>query len=569
MSQNVRELVIFSEVVDQLLNDIEEATRASSEGVKRFIEPKGGTLRRATNKRHHLVFGRRGSGKSSLLRKAFSNLSLNRQPTAYVDLETFKGHSYPDVLISVMIESFNEFSKWLDTTAVNPSSNGFWKRAFGSKPERKPINRKEAKVLSAWFKEEIENLNRTLMQAERIDRKETTSDEVEASSQAALSGQFGSGPLQVKPSIGGNERSNDKRQIEDTYTYEKEAYLHRNIQRYRQLVIDMANLSDSDAFLFLDDLYHIRRQDQAKVIDYFHRITKNNRLYLKVGTIRHRTTWYVHGTPPIGVKLGDDADDVDLDISLEQYGIAKEFLGTILQNFFPKSGLHLNSILTDDARDRLVLASGGVARDFLGIFRGSVDIAKQRILEGRIQPRGERVGAEDVNQAAGRYDSTKQEELQYDLGDEEEGGRSDIVQTYENIRFFCTQVAKANILLVDKDNPKEQLELVEELVDLRLLHKIQSNVSISKRQGKKFAAYMLDLSQYTGERKIRDFEMIKFWDREANLRQIKFVYDPNHDYKEKTLSNKLVSKPIVGVDSSEEKKSSMTPLFGEVLDEGK
>ncbi len=184
------------------------------------------------------------------------------------------------------------------------------------------------------------------------------------------------------------------------------------------------------------------------------------------------------------------------------------------------------------------------------------------------QHRGARVGAEDVNQAAGSYDVTKQEELQFDLG-EEEGGRSELVQAYENIRIFCTQIAKVNILLVDKDTAKEQLELIEELVDLRLLHKIQSNVSISKRQGKKFAAYMLDLSQYTGERKIRSFDMVNFWDRDANLRQVKFIYDPSHDHRKKVSPSKLFEKsfPIIGSTNEQKKKTIETPLFGEIIDE--
>lgn len=488
MAQDTDRSALFSESVDQLLNDIEEAARASAEGVKRFIEPKQGTLRRASNKRHLLVFGRRGSGKSSLLRKAFANLSLNRQPTAYIDLETFKGHSYPDVLISVMIEAFEKFSEWLDTTAVNSSSNSWWHKVFGAKPDRKPINRRRAKALADRFKEEISDLRKTLLQAERIDRRETIADESEFSNQASLNGQIGVGSNSLTSTVGGSERSSDRRQIEDTYTYEKEAYLHRNIQRYRQLVVELTGISESDAFLFLDDLYHIRRADQAKVIDYFHRIAKNNHLWLKIGTIRHRTTWYTHG-PSIGVKLGDDADDVDLDISLEQYGLAKDFLVHILRDFF-QGNLQLNTILTEDGKDRLVLASGGVARDFLGIFRSSVDIAKLRILEIGVKHRGPRVGAEDVNQAARSYDATKQQELQYDLGSEEGSERSDLIKEYENIRIFCTQIVKANILLVDIDNPKEKLELIEEIVDLRLLHKIQSNVSISKRQGHKFAAYM-------------------------------------------------------------------------------
>src|SRR5690348_6163225 len=87
--------------VEALQVSIEEATRSTEEGVKRFIEPAQGTLSRALSKRPHIVFGRRGSGKSSLLRKAVADLTVDRRPIAFVDLESFKGHSYPDVLISI------------------------------------------------------------------------------------------------------------------------------------------------------------------------------------------------------------------------------------------------------------------------------------------------------------------------------------------------------------------------------------------------------------------------------------------------------------------------------------
>src|SRR5260370_4078488 len=123
--------LLNSEAVQALELSIEEATRSTEEGVKRFIEPAKGTLSRALAKRPHIVFGRRGSGKSSLLRKAVSDLTVDRRPIGFVDLESFKGHSYPDVLISILIRTFERFSQWLDTAAVNPATKtSFWAQLF-------------------------------------------------------------------------------------------------------------------------------------------------------------------------------------------------------------------------------------------------------------------------------------------------------------------------------------------------------------------------------------------------------------------------------------------------------
>lgn len=122
------ETILSTGEILNLMTHVEEAARSTEEGVKHFIEPAPGTLRRAASKRHHIVFGRRGSGKSSLLRKAAADLTIDRRPIAYINLEAFKGHSYPDVLISVLIKTLGEFEEWLKSAAIYPSTK---KNFFG------------------------------------------------------------------------------------------------------------------------------------------------------------------------------------------------------------------------------------------------------------------------------------------------------------------------------------------------------------------------------------------------------------------------------------------------------
>src|SRR5258708_2445953 len=86
------------------------------------------------------------------------------------------------------------------------------------------------------------------------------------------------------------------------------------------------------------------------------------------------TKWYVHGGPSIGVKLADDADEIDLDLSLEKYSLAKDLLTNVLKSFVNDGdSLTIPQILNEGAIDRLVLAGGGLVRDFLAIFRRAVD----------------------------------------------------------------------------------------------------------------------------------------------------------------------------------------------------
>ena len=506
----------------QLLTLVEEAARSTEEGVKHFVEPAPGTLQRATNKRHHIIFGRRGSGKSSLLRKAGADLTIDRRPIASVNLEAFKGHSYPDVLISVLISTFSEFRKWMDTAAIHPATRTtFWQRLFGTTPTRSSFNRQKTSELSARFAAQIETLEKELHRTDDAELRVTNGSEAASSDAVALEMEAKSPLVAVKGDASATSSKSDKQEVEERFKRSKTDFLHRHILDYQRLFTELSDISGGDAYLLLDDLYHIRRADQARVLDYFHRLAKDHKLWLKVGTIRHRTNWYVHGDPPVGMKIADDADEIDLDVTLEKYSLAKDFLTKVLSNFSNAAGVgRLDGFLTDGALDRLVLACGGVARDFLSIFRRSVVVARER----GGGPRGEKVGVEDVNIAAGEYDSTKREDFKRDTLDDS----SPLDVEFERIRQFCLEKNNTNCFLLDKEQQHVEVDLIHELVDLKLVHLVRSRVTVSGRRGRIFEAYMLDLSQYAGARKRRELEIVEFWkpDSTEALRRISLIYAP-------------------------------------------
>lgn len=295
--------VLNSDEMARLLTLVEEAARSTEEGVKHFVEPAPGTLQRTTNKRHHIVFGRRGSGKSSLLRKAAADLTVDRRPIAYVNLEAFKGHSYPDVLISVLISTFTEFGKWMDTAAVHPSTKAtFWQRLFGTAPKRPSFNRAKSAQLSAQFKSHIDALEKELHRTDDAELRVTDGAETSQSDSAGMKVDATSYIAKVDSNASIASSRTQKQEVEQKFRRSKTDFLHRHILDFQRLFTALGDLSNGDAYLFLDDLYHIRRADQARVLDYFHRLGKDHRLWLKVGTIRHRTNWYVHGDPPIGIE---------------------------------------------------------------------------------------------------------------------------------------------------------------------------------------------------------------------------------------------------------------------------
>jgi hypothetical protein len=176
-----KELILDSSEVAKLERLIEEATRSTEEGVRRFVEPASGTLDRAVSRQHHLVFGRRGSGKSSLLRKAAADLTVDRRPIAFVDLESFKGHEYPDVLLSVLIKTFSEFAEWLETAAIAPANKTtFWSRLFGTKPTRPAFEKVQAKGLSEDLRKSVAELRALLFSEDDVSVEEKKSNKTAA-----------------------------------------------------------------------------------------------------------------------------------------------------------------------------------------------------------------------------------------------------------------------------------------------------------------------------------------------------------------------------------------------------
>jgi hypothetical protein len=532
-----KETVLSNPAIDCLATVVEEGARASRESVRRFIEPAHGTLRRATAKRHHLVFGRRGSGKSSLLLKAADSLESQGQPIAFVDLEPFKGHHYPDVLISVLIATFKKFQQWL---SKHPPSDiqRKWYHSIPFWP--RPQAQARRGELVSQVQECINDLESQLFLTDDAMLVATSSDSSteentgRAKVSASVRGTVAN--ASVEEELASRISQHRAGEVREETKRSKQDFLHRSILAYQSVFRTFSELTGSASFLFLDDLYHLRRSDQPHVLDYFHRVAKNNGLWLKIGTIKNRTSWYIHGPQPIGLKIGDDADSINLDLTLEKFSSSREFLVKILSSYCSEAKAPpVRDFLADGGIDRLVIASGGVTRDFLGIFRRSIDQARERVSANPSHTRGPKIGAEDVNVASGDYGDTKKEEFQRDTLED----RTQLEAVFDRIRLFCLSRNKANVFLVDQEAQDEEHQLIQELIDLRLVHHVKSRVTVGSKPGKVYRAHLLDVSQYTGERRRKGIEMVEFWrtDNKDVLRRPQYIFNP-------TVSREAIEREI-------------------------
>ena len=265
--------------------------------------------------------------------------------------------------------------------------------------------------------------------------------------------------------------------------------------------------TQSHIYLFLDDLHYLTMSEQPFFLDMMHAITRDNRVWIKAAGIRHQSRWF-NDNPPVGLQTGHDAKLIDLDITLEDPGKAKSFLYAIGKAFAGDVGIaNLHSILPQTTIDRLVLASGGVPRDFLVL-------ASQAIQVGRRRAKARVVGIQDVNEAAGQLAQTKVQELEQDAAASigRAQSRIDALVRLGNFLLDEKQTTFFRVDYKDKEDHAREYDLLQSLMDLRMVHLIHSGVSDEHRAGRRWEVYMLDLSRYSGSRikhKLRVLDFIK------------------------------------------------------------
>jgi hypothetical protein len=499
-----------NEQVVALLPKLQEAARADpSAGAVRFVPPRIGILEETATRRHLFVFGRRGVGKSTLLRKLEQERGTFESEVLYIDVETLRDRPYPDVLIELLIAILGALDRSL-SLAWKSAGRQAWIRSLQPHWRLRRLRSRLGVLLN--------EPQQAIHTVRDLQRKE-------------VSGSMGF----VAPPIKGifaSARARFSRarvdQQEAQFTATKMEGLQAAVVHIRS-VLDAASkqLAGTPTLVVLDDFYHVPFDDQPKVLAYLHQTVKNLPIYLKICGVRHRINSFVEGHPPTGLQIGHDAGDVSLDITLERFSAAKQFVEEVLAQVCSPVGLSVEDLVTATGRERLVLGSGGVARDYLDLVSKALRHANER--PPRVDRPHNRITAEDVNEMATELLNRKQEELKRDAGEAADALRArqtDIVR-------FCMERNHTNVFLVEgihlteTDWGKE----TETLTDLRLMHRLGDfSLPSGAWRGRRFVGFTLDLTHWTGTRS-QGIRQIEFWKPEGRreLRRTGLVYNPGRE----------------------------------------
>ncbi len=194
------------------------------------------------------------------------------------------------------------------------------------------------------------------------------------------------------------------------------------------------SLSDSTkaVFLQIDDLYHLKRTDQAFVVDYIHRLCKDLPLYFKIATLRHASTLFVDREgQPIGAQERHDYQPINIDYTFSQFGKTADQNWQILEKFGERAGLsnaEVESLFKGEGFNRLVMAGGGVPRDVLSLFLETLSDVDAL--------HGGKIGKDEVRILSRTNFERKIEELKQDSKGEEQ---DDLLKGIYVIREFCLE----------------------------------------------------------------------------------------------------------------------------------
>lgn len=460
----------------KLVKYIEENIRVSNQTSINYIDPRG-HIPRLNSRQNQVIYGRRGSGKS-LLVKTLQKKQDNDFIYIKINLEDFKDVSFPNSILHVLINFFSQ----LNTEVLNSYE---WYEL------RKNYN---AKKISKALKAQIKLFKQQLLLPDNYDEN----------IKSTATSKIGGG---VKTPIGRGEvnligEKGESTEIQKSHKKDKLSNIRNIISDLKELITSTTLfLKNKHIFLVLDDFYFIRKIDQPYFVDFFHRLSKDTNLYLKIATIRHRSSLYVQADNTyVGIELSHDAQSLELDYTLDQFQQLQNFMWELLReaNRNSNADVNLDEIITENAFKQLCLASGGVPRDFLALF---IKLCNN-IISGKPA-----ISKPDVTDLAIESLPYKFENFKTDSAEERE-----VLEKYlDYLKRFMIEEKRTNICLVsnsDINNYPQIRQAIKELVDLRLIHLVDANTSSAPSDGKRYTAYMIDIGLYPNS-KPRNFNQIE------------------------------------------------------------
>lgn len=256
--------------------------------------------------------------------------------------------------------------------------------------------------------------------------------------------------------------------------------------------------------VYLDDFYQITKNDHPYIIQYLHdiyKVTKSGTFCFKVVTLP--ASLKINYDNEVVFSVKDDFSSVYLDYDLSNLDKVQEHLTEILIAL--DSGLNvvksdISSLFTnDDTFKFLVIATGGIPRDFMTSFCEAVRISKRDAKQ--------RIGKDQIYEVIKNLKTDKDSNIEIDS----ELPTEKIENAIEVINTEIIANMKTNVILYPVEKAEQHERVLRNLTNLRYLHLIKAKTT-SERTKQECRAYLVDMTFYACGRIPSSFDFCRFWE---------------------------------------------------------
>ena len=546
----IKYMDIKSGQLSTLLLDVEKVRRRKvvdykSEQDIKYIDL-ADNLKTLNISNNHLIFGRRGSGKTTLI---LASVKRNDNIVTAIDVQSMKNDNSLNIIIKIILqvlfdvqENFRGYFNEIETKykIQYKGVRGFGCWLLRKRDKEIKVRYEEGKKYLELLNKEIDLIRKLNLAPEEItyiisqEGRQTNStlfiNEYVSESkdsmdiEVKLQGQYKIIESKINFSMNAMESYsyNNVSEIKDessseiktsfTRTYRKQELLLEQRDSISFLLNEIERITKQHIFVYLDDFYQIPMKNQPEIIQYLHDIYKNcrnNSFCFKIATLPYRLRMNQEGSVDMSYK--DDFSTIKLDYDLSELDRTKDYLLSILVNINPVLHISKQDIETlfnnSEVLIYTIIATGGVPRDFLLMF---VALVKTARLDNKTT-----IQKEHVYTVVKSLRDDKDNNIEYD---------SDISpdlirEAVEILKEDVVGKMNTNVILYPKLLVDKHEALLKNLTNLRYLHVIKDSTTSENRKKEEFEAYLVDMSFYAVNKRLKPgLDFRRFWETDSKSR---------------------------------------------------
>lgn len=478
---------IRSNNVAHCIGELDNLIRAEYNKTHNFLEYYAGkdNLEKVKNVKNQVIYGRRGTGKTHLLRALQESLIADNKSKyfpVYIDVRSYKPLLHDDNPLYYSLILFKEFSIELLKAAYENVAF-----LFGLN-ELDPSSTQLLNTKKELIRSYLGKFNATFegKDLKRIGDLEFTVHEI-TSIAASLN-------ISLSPELIGNSGS-----TKETQTATQQIKYISFAEMAEVIAQFLNNINVDRLFILIDEWSEIPIQIQPLLAELLKRAFITLKITMKIAAIPNRTRLMVDNR--MGLEDGGDIFGYQLDyrfIYELHPDITKKFFNELLYNqlglidnnlfkpFFDRSlsqpnQSFINMFLANQALREILIASAGIPRDFLSIFINSYAHYINRNTNHK------HMALTDIRAATvAWYEVDKKKAI--------EANKNAKIMLDKIIKEIILDKKRCHFMIPEK---YETNEILNDLIDLRILHLRKHGISHKGNKGVSYNVYYVDYACYT------------------------------------------------------------------------